>query len=66
MSKKTSDVERKYSSYELEALAVVEALKKFRVSLLGKTFKIVTDSAAFQQTMQKKDLMPRIASGLYF
>jgi len=61
MSRKTSDAERKYSSYELEALAVIEALKKFRVYLLGKTFKIVTDCAAFQQTIRKKDLMPRIA-----
>lgn len=31
MSKKMSDVEKKYSSYELEALAVVAALRKFRV-----------------------------------
>jgi len=61
MSKKTTDAEKKYSSYELEAKAVVEALKKFRVYLLGKTFKIFTDCAAFQQTMQKKDLTTRIA-----
>jgi len=49
------------SSHELEAKAVVEALKKFRVYLLGKTFKIFTDCAAFQQTMRKKDLTTRIA-----
>jgi len=59
MSRKISDTERKYSSYELEALAVIEALKKFRVYLLGKTFKIVTDCAAFQQTMRKKDAAHR-------
>ncbi|XP_011693094.1 PREDICTED: uncharacterized protein LOC105453089 [Wasmannia auropunctata] len=47
MSKKTSEQERKYSSYKLEVLAVVEALKKFQVYLLGKTFKIITDCAAF-------------------
>jgi len=61
MSKKTTDAEKKYSSYELEAKTVVEALKKFRVYLLGKTFKIFTDCAAFQQTMRKKDLITRIA-----
>jgi len=42
MSKKTTEAEKKYSSYELEAKAVVETLKKFRVYLLGKTFKIFT------------------------
>ncbi|GBL72747.1 Retrovirus-related Pol polyprotein from transposon 297 [Araneus ventricosus] len=31
MSKKTTDAKKKYSSYELEALAVIEAVKKFRV-----------------------------------
>jgi len=48
MNKKTSDAERKYTNYELEALAVVEALKKFRVYLLGRKFKIITDCAVFQ------------------
>ncbi|GBN77289.1 hypothetical protein AVEN_170386-1 [Araneus ventricosus] len=43
MSKKTADAEKKYSSYELEALAVIKAVKKFRVYLLGIPFKIVTD-----------------------
>lgn len=43
--------------YELEALAVVEVLKKFRVYLVGKAFKIITDCAAFQQIMRKKDLV---------
>jgi len=31
MSKKTTDAERKFTSYELEILAVVEAFKNFRV-----------------------------------
>jgi transposase InsO family protein len=61
MSKKTSDAQRKYSSYELEVLAVVEALKKFRVYVLGTKFKIVTDCDAFTKTMSKKDLNTRIA-----
>lgn len=61
MSKKTNDTERKYTSYELEVLAIIEALKKFRVYLLGLSFKIVTDCAAFTQTMSKKNVTPKIA-----
>ncbi|GFX64750.1 retrovirus-related Pol polyprotein from transposon 17.6 [Trichonephila clavipes] len=54
MSKKTNTAEEKYDSYELEVLAIIKALKKFRVYLLGQHFKIVTDCSAFQKTMQKK------------
>ena len=61
LSKKTSDAERRYSSYELEVLAVSHALRKLRVYLLGIPFTIVTDCAAFKQTMDKKDIIPRIA-----
>ncbi|XP_011059060.1 PREDICTED: uncharacterized protein LOC105148815 [Acromyrmex echinatior] len=49
MSKKTKKEERNYTSYELEALAIVEALRKFRIYLLGIQFKIITDCAAFQR-----------------
>ncbi|GFW78636.1 transposon Ty3-I Gag-Pol polyprotein [Trichonephila clavipes] len=59
-SKKTNTAEEKYDSYELEVLAIINALK-FRVYLLGQHFKIVTDCSAFQKTMQKKDLITRIA-----
>ncbi|GFW23010.1 transposon Tf2-6 polyprotein [Trichonephila clavipes] len=61
MSKKTNIAEEKYDSYELEVLAIINALKKFRVYLLGQHFKIVTDCSAFQKTMQKKELITRIA-----
>ncbi|GFX39857.1 retrovirus-related Pol polyprotein from transposon 17.6 [Trichonephila clavipes] len=61
MSKKTNTAEEKYDSYELEVLAIMNALKKFRVYLLGQHFKIVTDCSAFQKTMQKKELITRIA-----
>ncbi|GFT71662.1 transposon Tf2-6 polyprotein [Trichonephila clavipes] len=61
MSQKTTPAEEKYSSYELEVLAVVNALKKFRTYLLGNHFKIITDCSAFQKTMDKKDLVTRIA-----
>ncbi|GFV80365.1 transposon Tf2-9 polyprotein [Trichonephila clavipes] len=55
MSQKTTPAEEKYSSYELEVLAVVNSLKKFRTYLLGNHFKIITDCSAFQKTMDKKD-----------
>lgn len=61
MSKKTTPAERKYHSYYLEVLAIVAAIKKFRVYLLGIHFKIVTDCSALTMTLQKKDLPPRVA-----
>lgn len=60
-SGKTSPAEAKYSSYELEVLAVVKGLIKFRVYLLGIPFRIITDCQAFAMTMRKRDLSPRIA-----
>lgn len=60
-SGKTTSAEAKYPSYELEVLAIIKALKKFRVYLLGITFKIVTDCRAFTLTMNKKDLCVRVA-----
>ena len=61
-SKKTNDAERRYTSYELEVLAVVEALKMFRVYLLGIKFKILTDCAAFQMTMSKNYVDRQVGS----
>lgn len=61
---KTSETESKYSSYELEVLAVIRALNKFRVYLLGILFKVVTDCHSFALTMSKKDLYIRV--GRYY
>lgn len=58
---KTSDAESKYSSYELEVLAIIKSLKKFRVYLLGIPFKIITDCRAFSLTLKKQDLCVRVA-----
>lgn len=66
MSKKTTEPERKYTSYELEVLAVIEALKKFRVYLIGLKFKLVTDCNAFTKTLDKKDLCTRVARWILF
>lgn len=42
-------------------MAIIKALKKFRVYLIGILFTIVTDCRAFTATMQKKDLCVRVA-----
>ncbi|KAG5892273.1 hypothetical protein JTB14_034224 [Gonioctena quinquepunctata] len=60
MGKKTTPAEKKYSSYELEVLAVIQAVKKFRIYLLGIHFKIITDCSAFHKTMAEKDLTTRV------
>ncbi|GFT23874.1 transposon Tf2-11 polyprotein [Trichonephila clavipes] len=61
MSKKTSIQEEKLCCYELEVLAVIEDLKKFRNYLLGRKFRIQTDCAAFAKTLDKKELTPKMA-----
>ena len=60
-SEKTLPAEEKYTSYELEVLAIAKALKKFRVYLLGIPFKIVTDRQMFVLTMRKKYLCVPVA-----
>lgn len=60
-SGKTNTAEANYTSYELECLAIIKSLRKFRVYLLGVPFKIVTDCRAFALTMKKRDLCVRVA-----
>jgi len=64
MSRKSQPVEKKYKSYELEVLAVTEALEKFRIYLLGRKFKIVTDCVTFTQTMRKREVIRESDVGL--
>lgn len=59
-SKQTTATEQKYHSYELEAMAVVLSIRKFRVYLLGQRFTVVSDCQALSTTWTKKDLLPRI------
>jgi len=61
MSRKTTQCEEKYSADELEVLAVINAVKKWRIYLLGIKFTIVTDCVAFAMTMKKDDVPPRVA-----
>lgn len=60
LSLKTTDAEQKFCSYELEVLAIVKAIQRFRVYLLGQKFKIITDCKAFEATMNNKNV-PKIA-----
>lgn len=60
-SRLTTPEESLYHSYELETLALVESLKRFRVYLVGIPVKIVTDCSAVRATFLKKDMQPRIA-----
>lgn len=60
-SRATNEHEQNYHSYELETLAVVESIKRFRIYLVGIPFKVVTDCSAVTHTFTKKDLVPRVA-----
>lgn len=60
-SRHCTDAESKYHSYELEVLAVVETLERFRVYLLGKSFRVLTDCSAISKLKANKELIPRVA-----
>lgn len=60
-SRKTTKDEQNLHSFELETLAVIASLKRYRVYLLGLKFKIVTDCNALRTTLTKRDLIPRIS-----
>lgn len=59
--KRCTDIESRYHSYELEALSIVYALRRFRVYLLSIEFKIITDCKSLTLTLNKKLLNPRIS-----
>lgn len=59
-SKRTSIVESKYHSYELEMLAIINALNRFRIYLQGLNFKIVTDCNSIKLALSKREINPRI------
>ena len=60
-SKRTTDYESKYHSFELETLAIIYALRRFRIYLQGITFKIVTGYNLLTLTLNRNDINPRIA-----
>lgn len=61
LSKQTNPSEKKYHSYELEMLAIVYAFQKLRVYLLGLSVLVVTDCVAIKSTVEKTNVVPRIA-----
>jgi len=65
-SHRTSDAESRYHSFELEMLAIVNSIKRFRIYLQGIRFKIVTDCNSITLTLAKKDINPRISRWVLF
>lgn len=60
-SQATTPPESRYHSFELETLAIIYALRRFRVYLEGIKFTIVTDCSSLKLTLEKKHMNPRIA-----
>lgn len=65
-SHKTTETESRYHSYELEMLAIINAIKRFHIYLLMIHFKIVTDCSSVTVTLQRKDINPSIAKWAMF
>lgn len=60
-SKSTTPQEAKYHSFELETLAMIYALRRFRRYLEGIPFKIISDCNSLMLTLNKREMNPRIA-----
>jgi len=60
-SRRTTEVEARYHSFELETLAIVYAVRRFRIYLQDIPFVIVSDCNAVIQTLEKRDINARIA-----
>lgn len=60
-SRSTTAQESRYHSFELETLAIIYALRRFRCYLDGIPFCIVTDCNSLAMTLNKKAINPRIA-----
>lgn len=64
-SKTIGKHEINYHSFELETLAIVYALERFRVYLEGIPFTIVTDCNSLVASFNKRDVNPRIARWMF-
>ncbi|KAL0271862.1 UNVERIFIED_CONTAM: hypothetical protein PYX00_008824 [Menopon gallinae] len=54
-SRNFNKTQRRYSTYEKEATAIIEALKHWRYFLLGKPFRIETDHKPLKWLLSKRD-----------
>lgn len=61
MSKKLNTAQQNYSVTELECLAAVLCVKRFRCYIEGMAFTIITDHASLKWLMNQKDLTGRLA-----
>lgn len=59
-SRRTTDAESRYHSYELETLAVVRAVEHFKHYLYGQRFTVLTDCNSLKASKSKADLTPRV------
>lgn len=59
-SRRTTEIESRYHSYELETLAVVRAVEHFRHYLYGRKFTVLTDCNSLKASKSKCDLTPRV------
>ncbi|CAH2088606.1 unnamed protein product [Euphydryas editha] len=60
ISMRTTKVESRYHSHELETLAAVRAIKHFKQYLYERKFKVITDCNALEASKHKKELLPRV------
>lgn len=60
-SRKSTVPESKLHSFELETLAIIYCLQRFRPYLFGMKFSIVTDCNSLKQTLEKRDINPKIS-----
>lgn len=65
-SRRTDPAESRLHSFELETLAVVYSLQRFRHYLIGIPFEIVTDCKALKHTLEKRDTNYKIARWVDF
>jgi hypothetical protein len=65
-SEKLNDVKRKYSTYDKEFYAVIQALEKWRHYLIPKEFVLYTDNQALQFITKQEKLNQRHAKWVEF
>ncbi len=66
MSKKFTSAQMNYFTFEVEALAIIEALMKWEDKLIGIPFTVVTDHKALQFLRDKKKVSPRLERWLEY